>query len=126
VPDVGTVVARTVRAFLDDPRNQAVLDAMLANGVRMEDAHGGDTDMLRVLTGKTFVLTGTLATMTRDDAAAKIEALGGKVSSSVSKKTTYVVAGTEAGSKLDKAQALGVPVLSEAEFQALIMGGSTL
>ena len=125
VPDVGAVVARTVRAFLDDPRNQVVLDGMQANGVRMEDAHGGDTDMLRVLTGKTFVLTGTLDTMTRDEAAAKIEALGGKVSSSVSKKTTYVVAGSEAGSKLEKAQALGVPVLSEAEFQALIMAGST-
>lgn len=125
VPDVGAVVARSVRAFLDDPRNQAVLDAMQANGVRMEDAHGGNADMLRVLTGKTFVLTGTLETMTRDEAAAKIETLGGKVSSSVSKKTTYVVAGTEAGSKLDKAQALGVPVLSEAEFQALIMAQST-
>jgi len=125
VPDVGGVVARTVRAFLDDPRNEGVLDGMQANGVRMEDAHGGDTDMLRALTGKTFVLTGTLATMTRDEAAAQIEALGGKVSSSVSRKTTYVVAGIEAGSKLDKAQALGVPVLSEPEFQALIMAGST-
>lgn len=125
VPDVGAIVARSVRAFLDDPRNQVVLDAMQANGVRMEDAHGGDADMLRVLTGKTFVLTGTLDTMTRDEAAANIEALGGKVSSSVSKKTTYVVAGSEAGSKLEKAQALGVPVLTEAEFQALIMAGST-
>ncbi len=125
VPDVGTVVARSVRAFLDDPRNQTVLDAMAALGVRMEDAHGGDADTLRVLTGKTFVLTGTLATMTREQAAERIETLGGKVSSSVSKKTTYVVAGTEAGSKLDKAQALGVPVLTEEQFQALIMAGST-
>lgn len=125
VPDVGAVVAQSVRAFLDDPRNQRVLDAMQAHGVRMEDAHGGDTDMRRVLTGKTFVLTGTLDTMTRDEAAEKIEALGGKVSSSVSKKTTYLVAGSEAGSKLEKAKTLGVPVLSEAEFQALIMAGST-
>jgi DNA ligase (NAD+) len=125
VPDVGTVVARSVRAFLDDPRNQTVLDEMAALGVRMEDAHGGDANTLRVLTGKTFVLTGTLATMTREQAAERIETLGGKVSSSVSKKTTYVVAGTEAGSKLEKAQALGVPVLTEEQFQALIMAEST-
>ncbi|MBM3750590.1 MAG: NAD-dependent DNA ligase LigA [Acidimicrobiia bacterium] len=121
VPDVGAVVARSVRSFLDDPRNQAVLDAMAARGVQMADAHGGDADTLRALTGKTFVLTGTLASMPRDEAAARIEALGGKVSSSVSKKTTYVVAGTDAGSKLEKAQALGVTVLDEAQFQALIM-----
>lgn len=121
VPDVGAVVARSVRAFLDDPHNQAVLDAMAVHGVQMADAHGGDADTLRALTGKTFVLTGTLASMTRDEATARIEALGGKVSSSVSKKTTYVVAGADAGSKLEKAQALGVTVLDEAQFQALIM-----
>lgn len=121
VPDVGTVVARSVRAFLDDPRNQTVLDAMATQGVQMADAHGGDADTLRAFTGKTFVLTGTLDSMTRDEAAATIEALGGKVSSSVSKKTTYVVAGAEAGSKLEKAQALGVTVLDEGQFQALIM-----
>jgi DNA ligase (NAD+) len=125
VPDIGGVVAQTVRAFLDDPRNQAVLDAMQARGVRMEDPQGGDADTLRVLTGKTFVLTGTLATMSREIAAAKIEALGGKVSSSVSRKTTYVIAGDEAGSKLDKARALGVPVLSEEQFQALIIDSGT-
>jgi len=125
VPDVGTVVARSVRAFLDDPRNQTVLDAMAALGVRMEDPHGGDADTLRVFTGKTFVLTGTLATMTREHATGRIEALGGKVSSSVSRKTSYVVAGTEAGSKLEKAQALGVPVLTEEQFQALIMAESS-
>ncbi len=126
VPDVGAVVARSVRAFLDDPPNQSVIDAMLAQGVRMEDAHGGDASTLRALTGKTFVLTGTLTTMTREDAIVKIEALGGKVSSSVSKKTSYVVAGSEAGSKLEKANALGVPVMSEDQFVALIMAHTAL
>ena len=73
--------------------------------------------------GKTFVLTGTLPTMTRDEAGAKIEAAGGKVSGSVSKKTSYVLAGAEAGSKLDKAQALGVPVIDEAEFLRMLADG---
>ena len=75
-----------------------------------------------VLAGKTFVLTGTLPTMTRDEAAEKIEAAGGKVSGSVSKKTSYVLAGAEAGSKLEKAQSLGVPVIDEAELLRLIGG----
>jgi DNA ligase (NAD+) len=70
--------------------------------------------------GKTFVLTGTLPTLTRDEAAAMIEAAGGKVSGSVSKKTSYVLAGEEAGSKLEKAQQLGVPVLDEAEFRRML------
>jgi DNA ligase (NAD+) len=75
-----------------------------------------------VLAGKTFVLTGTLPTMTRDEAAAKIEAAGGKVSGSVSKKTSYVLAGAEAGSKLDKAKELGVPVIDEAELLRMLNG----
>ena len=74
--------------------------------------------------GKTFVLTGTLPTLTREDATAKIESLGGKVSGSVSKKTDYVLAGEEAGSKLDKAQKLGVKIISEEEFRAMLGGGS--
>ena len=71
-------------------------------------------------TDKTFVLTGTLPTLTREGATAKIESLGGKVSASVSKKTDYVLAGQEAGSKLDKAQKLGVKIISEAEFRAML------
>ena len=70
--------------------------------------------------GKTFVLTGTLPTLTREEASAKIEAVGGKVASSVSKKTSYVLAGSDAGSKLEKAQGLKVPVIGEAEFLALL------
>ncbi len=121
VPDVGAVVARSVRGYLDDPGNQAVIDAMAERGVRMGDPGGGDADTLRPLTGKTFVLTGTLPTMTREEATERIEALGGKVSSSVSRKTTFVVAGEEAGSKLEKARTLGVPVLDEAGLRKLIL-----
>ncbi|NUQ72458.1 MAG: NAD-dependent DNA ligase LigA, partial [Polyangiaceae bacterium] len=76
-----------------------------------------------VFSGKTFVLTGTLPTLTREEATAKIEAAGGKVSGSVSKKTHYVLAGAEAGSKLEKARALGVPAIDEAEFLRLLAGG---
>ena len=76
------------------------------------------------LAGKTFVVTGTLASMSREDAQAKIEALGGKVTGSVSKKTSYLVVGAEAGSKLDKARALGVAELDEAAFLGLIMSES--
>ena len=73
------------------------------------------------LTGKTFVLTGTLASMSREDAEAAIERLGGKVSGSVSRKTSYLVVGADAGSKLEKARSLGVPTLTEDEFSALII-----
>lgn len=126
VPDVGAVVAASVRTFLDEPHNQAVLDALKARGVRMADPEGGTVGALRPWIGKTFVLTGTLPTLTREQATERIEALGGKVSSSVSKKTTWVVAGEEAGSKLAKAQTLGVPILDEAAFLKLIIDSTDL
>jgi DNA ligase (NAD+) len=78
------------------------------------------------IVGKTFVLTGTLPTLTRDEAKDMIEALGGKVAGSVSKKTDYLVAGTEAGSKLEKAEALGVSILDEMQFRNLLVGGHNL
>jgi len=124
VPDVGPVVAAAVRHFLDASQNVALIDRLAAAGVDMTAHNVAATFASQPFAGQTFVLTGTLAGMTRDDAGELITARGGKVAGSVSKKTTYVVAGTEAGSKLEKAQALGVPVLDEAAFQALIIKSS--
>jgi DNA ligase (NAD+) len=123
VPDIGEVVATSVRSFLDQPANGALIDRLLEAGVRMEDPETDATlaATARPLAGSTFVLTGTLDSMSRDEAAARIAELGGKVSGSVSRKTTWLVAGRDAGSKLDKARALGVRELDEAAFLALIM-----
>jgi DNA ligase (NAD+) len=121
VPDVGAVVARSIRAFFDEPRNVALVDRLAAAGVRMEDAGPAGTAALGPFAGQTFVLTGALESMSREAATEAIERHGGKVSSSVSKKTTYAVVGAEAGGKLDKARLLGVRELDEAHFRALIM-----
>lgn len=117
VPDVGPVVARSIREFFDQPHNGEVI-ANLRPQVRWTPipVHSAP----RPLAGKTFVLTGTLPSLTRDEARARIEAMGGKVAGSVSARTHYVVAGTEAGSKLEKARALGVPVLDEAALLELL------
>jgi len=122
VPDIGPVVAASVRAFADEPRNLAVIEKLARAGVNMtslqpEVASGGGG----ALAGKTFVLTGMLSTMTREEAQAAIEQKGGKVTGSVSRKTSYLVVGADAGSKLDKARDLGVPTLTEEEFKRLIM-----
>ena len=124
VNEVGPVVARSVRAFLDEPANAAMLDDMAAQGVVMADARASDDTTPGPWAGLAFVITGTLANRSRDDASAVIEKLGGKVAGSVSKKTRYLVAGAEAGSKLDKAKTLGIEVLDEAQFEALIMKAS--
>lgn len=125
VPDVGPVVAKAVREFLDEPRNRALLDRLAAAGVRMEDPIPADKPAgVQPLAGQTFVITGTLASMSREAAAEAIEHLGGKVTSSVSKKTSALVVGADAGTKLDKARALGVRELDEARFLALIMKSS--
>ncbi|MEW6431726.1 MAG: NAD-dependent DNA ligase LigA [Myxococcota bacterium] len=120
VRDVGPEMARAIHGYFEDADNRAVVEALLAAGVTPEPpeapADGG------AFAGKTVVLTGTLATMTREAAKEAIERRGGKVSGSVSKKTDFVVAGEEAGSKLKKANELGVKVLTEAEFQALLDG----
>lgn len=119
ITGIGEVMARAIVGFFNEPRNRALIVDLLAAGVKPQapaKRAGGSA----VLAGKTFVLTGTLPTMTRDEAAEKIEAAGGKVSGSVSKKTSYVLAGAEAGSKLEKAQQLGVPIIDEAEFLRML------
>lgn len=115
VPDVGPVVAQSIVDFFAEPHNREVVQQLRELGVRWEEHEGAATQTLP-LTGKTFVLTGTLATMSRDEAKSRLEALGAKVAGSVSKKTGCVVAGTEAGSKLDKAHELNVPVWDEQQL----------
>jgi DNA ligase (NAD+) len=118
VPDVGPVVAKNVAAYFQDCENSGIVDRLLAAGISWPAPPPIDTDT--ALTGKTFVLTGTLQAMTREEAEEAVVQLGGKVSGSVSKKTHYVVAGAEAGSKLKKAEQLGIPVLDEAAFLKLL------
>jgi DNA ligase (NAD+) len=117
--EIGEVVAASIHDWFAQARNRKLLERLAEAGVRMEAASTGGQPVARVFEGKTFVLTGTFPTMKRDDAKAFIEARGGRVSGSVSKKTDYVVAGEEAGSKLTKAQELGVTVLSEEELVKL-------
>jgi DNA ligase (NAD+) len=118
VPDVGPVVAKNVAAYFRDAENAAIVDRLLAAGVSWPQPKPAAAHAK--FAGKTFVLTGTLDALTREAAGEAITQLGGKVSGSVSKKTHYVVAGTEAGSKLKKAEQLGVPVLDEAAFLKLL------
>lgn len=118
VPDVGPVVAASIRRFFLEPHNVAVIDALLHAGVTPAETTGQAADL--TLAGKTFVLTGALSTMSREQAKALIEARGGKVAGSVSKKTDYVVAGVEAGTKLDRARELGVNILDETQFREML------
>ena len=119
-PDVGPVVANSLADFFREKGNAEVVDQLIGEaGIVFPEGAGGSA-ATGVLAGKTLVLTGTLPTLSRDDAKDRIEAAGGKVAGSVSKKTHFVVAGTEAGSKLDKAQQLGIPVLGEAELLAML------
>ena len=122
VPDVGPVVAASVARCFAEPHNIEVIEQLRAAGVNWPEGDALAT-VSSPIAGKTFVLTGTLPTLTRDEAKDMIEGLGGKVVGSVSKKTDYVVAGAEAGSKLDKAQALGVSILDEMQFRNLLTGG---
>ena len=121
VPDIGPVVAASIRSFAEEPRNRALIDKLAAAGVNMTSRQPPpDVTGPGPLAGTTFVLTGTLGSMSREEAAEAIERLGGKVSGSVSRKTTYLVVGEDAGSKLDKARELGVKTLTEEAFRAII------
>ena len=120
VNDVGPIVATSILRFLGQPHNREVIDQLRAAGVVWPETEGVAPVAVGPLAGKTLVLTGTLPTLSRDEASAMIVAAGGKVSSSVSKKTDFVVAGAEAGSKLDKAAALGVQVIDEQALRQLL------
>ena len=122
VPDVGPVVAASIVRFFAEPHNVEVIEQLRAAGVTWTEGEAVAA-VSSPVAGKTFVLTGTLPTLTRDAARDMIEALGGKVAGSVSKKTDYVVAGAEAGSKLEKARDLEVAILDEAQFRELLAGG---
>lgn len=119
VPDVGPVVAHSVFRFFREPHNRQVIDRLIKAGVYWEKVERA-APRSSALSGKTFVLTGTLPNMARDEAKARIESCGGKVSGSVSRKTDYVVAGDSPGSKLEKAQELGVAVLDEPALLELL------
>ena len=120
VEDVGEVIAHSVVEWFSDARHRELVGRLKASGLNFNSALFTPGVPEGKFAGKTFVLTGTLPGMTREEAAAKIEALGGKVSGSVSKKTDYVLAGDDAGSKLEKAQKLGVPVIDLPEFERLL------
>ncbi len=117
IDDVGAITAAYIREWLNSPQSQHLIDRLKEAGVSMDAAQQPTGEQWK---GMTFVLTGTLERFTRDEAAAMVEARGGKASGSVSKKTTYVVAGENAGSKLRKANELGIPVLTEEEFAAML------
>lgn len=118
IPDIGPIVAKSIRDFFAEAHNQEVISALLRAGIHWPDIEKQAENPQ--LSGKTFVLTGTMPNLSREEAGAMIEAAGGKTSNSVSKKTHYVVAGEKAGSKLDKALELGIPVLDESGFRALL------
>jgi len=129
VRDVGPIVAQSIRTFFEQPHNREVVEQLRDSGIAWDEHEGAAEAAAQPLSGRVFVLTGSLPTLTRDAAKAMIEAAGGKVAGSVSKKTHFVVAGADAGSKLDKAHTLGVEVIGEAELLAMLeeagAGGSS-
>jgi DNA ligase (NAD+) len=119
--EIGPVLAASVRSWFDEPANRELIERFRGAGLKLAGERKTAPAGPQPLAGKTFVITGTLAKMSRDDAQRAIETLGGKVTGSVSKKTSYLVVGADAGSKLEKARALGVETLDEAAFLTLIM-----
>ncbi|HEX8637264.1 MAG TPA: BRCT domain-containing protein, partial [Pyrinomonadaceae bacterium] len=120
IHEIGSTVAVSVFNFFQNPRNRETIERLKAAGVKMEIDGDDSASFDENFAGKTFVLTGKLEQFTRDEAAKLIEERGGRVSSSVSKKTDYVIAGEDAGSKLTKAESLGVKVLTEGEFGKML------
>jgi DNA ligase (NAD+) len=119
-PDVGPIVAGSIASFFREAHNREVIEQLRAAGIRWKEGEPPKRAKAGPFTGKIVVLTGALAAMSRDEAKDRIESLGGKVTGSVSKKTDYVVAGDEAGSKLDRARELGVAILDEEQFLKLL------
>ena len=117
VNDIGDTSARILIDYFKDPKNIEIIHRLRNHGLKMEIE---ESDENTTLAGLTFVVTGTLPTLSRKDAAALIESHGGKVTGSVSKKTSYLLAGENAGSKLDKAQQLAIPVLTEEDLLKMI------
>jgi DNA ligase (NAD+) len=122
VEDVGEVIAQSIVQWYGDARNRQLIERLRKAGINFKSSLYNPKAAAGPFAGKTFVLTGTLPSMTREEATAKIEALGGKISGSVSKKTDYVLAGEEAGSKLEKARKLGVKIIDEKELLKMIGG----
>lgn len=122
VEGIGPKIAESVRTFFDNPDNLAVIERLRGAGVSLAEDRV-EPSRPQTLAGLTFVLTGALEHYTRDEAGAELKALGAKVASSVSKKTSYVVVGEDAGSKYDKAVELGVPVLTESDLAGIIESG---
>ena len=123
VNDVGPIVAQSIHTFFAQPHNREVVEQLRASGIHWKEDDGTADASPKPLLGQTFVLTGTFPVMSRDEAKDRIEAAGGKVSGSVSKKTHFVVAGAEAGSKLEKATELGITVIDEAALLAMLPAG---
>jgi DNA ligase (NAD+) len=120
VPDVGPIVASRIQAFFSEKHNREIIDRLVSSGVSWPESEPVTPALDGALVGKTFVLTGTLPTMTRNEAKDRIQAAGGKVTGSISGKTDFLVAGDKAGSKLTKAQNLGVTVLDEVELEKML------
>jgi DNA ligase (NAD+) len=123
VPEVGPRVASAIRHFFRQPGNRQVIERLHRSGVRMQHVPRSRPPGGAILSGKTFVLTGTLPELTREEASRIITSLGGKVTSSISRKTSFLLAGADPGSKLTRARELGVPVLDERAFKELVEQG---
>ncbi len=120
VHEIGLTMAESIHDWFADPGNARLCGRLRDAGVRTEVEKSARTSAAQTLAGKIFVLTGTLPNLSRDEATAQIEARGGRVTSSVSKKTDFVLAGADPGSKLEKANQLGVKVIDETEFRKLL------